>query len=357
MSQGALTQEEIDRLMREAAGAVEPESVAVLGQMEKDIIGEVGNISMSQAATTLSELLGHKVLITTPRVSMKVMKEIVKDSERPKVVTSIEFKEGIVGNNMLMLDILDSVKIANLMMGGPGVAESETLTELELSAVGEAMNQMIGSASTAMATMLSRTVDIYPPTVALWNDAQKIDLDSITLDSTVCQISFELNVEGILQSKIMQILTLDAVRDITQIMLGDKATTVERPARQKTVQSAAEQNIREGISAQEEKVAVYKPEFHELNEKTGTSIPKNLDLIMDVPLELSVLLGESKKTIREILSLGTGSVVELNKMTEAPLNIYVNGKIIAEGEVVVINENFGIRITNILSKEQRLTNL
>ena len=85
--------------------------------------------------------------------------------------------------------------------------------------------------------------------------------------------------------------------------------------------------------------------------------PRNLDLIMDVPLQFSVMLGESKKTIKDVLSLGTGSVVELNKMTDEPLEIYVNGKLIAEGEVVVINESFGIRITNILSKEQRIKHL
>ena len=78
---------------------------------------------------------------------------------------------------------------------------------------------------------------------------------------------------------------------------------------------------------------------------------------MDVPLDFSVVLGKSRKTIKDILSLSTGSVVELDKMTDEPLEIYVNGKLIAEGEVVVINESFGIRITNILSKEQRVRHL
>lgn len=355
MSQGALTQEEIDQMMREAAGASEPQLKEILSQMETDIIGEVGNISMSQAATTLSELLGHQVTITTPHVSTKVMRSILQKSKRPNVVTSIEFKQGIVGHNMLMLDIVDSIKIANLMMGGPGEALTETLTELELSAVGEAMNQMIGSASTAMATMLSRMVDIHPPTVALWNEVENIDIDHFNLDETVCQISFELEVEGILKSNIMQILTLDAVRDISAIMLDDKATTIDRPAKKKEIPT--EKVTDQTLVHHNEQVSVSKPEFQQLSEKPVHSAPKNLDLIMDVPLEFSVLLGESKKTIREILSLGTGSVVELDRMTEAPLNIYVNGKILAEGEVVVINENFGIRITNILSKEQRLNNL
>ncbi|CZR02693.1 flagellar motor switch flin/type iii secretion hrcqb [Trichococcus palustris] len=106
-----------------------------------------------------------------------------------------------------------------------------------------------------------------------------------------------------------------------------------------------------------EAISVQTPAFQTLTKTETSHMPKNLDLILDVPLEFSVVLGESKKTIKDILALGTGSVVELNKMTEEPLSIYVNGKRIAEGEVVVINENFGIRITNILSQEQRLKNL
>lgn len=354
MTNGSLSQEEIDRLMKEALATPVEEAAGSenLTQMEQDIIGEVGNITMSQAATTMSELLGKKVLITTPRVETCTVKEILSASNRPKVVTSIEFKKGIVGSNMLLLDVGDSVKIANLMMGGDGEVESDTLTELELSAVGEAMNQMIGAASTAMATMLSKIIDIYPPHVTLWKDQTELAVESLDLDSEVCQIYFHLEVEGVLSSTIMQIFSLDAVHDITEIMLGDEAVVVERPQKKADEQMSKEEQVTE-----ERKVSVAKPEFQQLQENGNHAAPKNLDLIMDVPLEFSVVLGESKKTIRDILSLGTGSVVELDKMTEEPLGIYVNGKLIAEGEVVVINENFGIRITNILSQEQRLSKL
>ncbi|HJB24867.1 MAG TPA: flagellar motor switch phosphatase FliY [Candidatus Jeotgalibaca pullicola] len=350
MSDSALTQEEIDKMMASLSSAPE-EPAEELSQMDKDIIGEVGNISMSQAATTLSEILGYKVRITTPRVKSTNMKSILAESDRPKVITSIEFKKGITGNNMLMLDVSDSGKIANLMMGGDGLVQSETLTEIEMSAVAEAMNQMIGSASTAMATMFGRTVDIFPPEVSLWDEKNTVSIDENQLDISVCEISFELEVESILKSTIMQVFTLDAVRDMTRLMLEDEATVIEEV----TVQES--QVVVQAPEAEEEKVSVKKPEFQKLEDTDVKHRPKNLDLIMDVPLELSVMLGQSKKTIRDILSLGTGSVVELDKMTEEPLSIYVNGKMIAEGEVVVINENFGIRITNILSKESRINNL
>lgn len=359
MSDSALTQEEIDAMMMglNAPADEEPANEA-LSQMDKDIIGEVGNISMSQAATTLSEILGYKVTITTPRVKATNMKNILAASYKPKVITSIEFKKGIIGNNMLMLDVSDSGKIANLMMGGDGQVQSETLTEIEMSAVAEAMNQMIGSASTAMATMFSRTVDIFPPDVSLWDEKNSINFDESKLDIPVCEISFELEVESVLNSTIMQVFTLDAVHDITRIMLEDKATVIEdvTPPAAPVVEQAPP-TAPETSAVEEVSVTVKKPEFQQLDNADPKHRPKNLDLIMDVPLELSVMLGQSKKTIRDILSLGTGSVVELDKMTEEPLSIYVNGKMIAEGEVVVINENFGIRITNILSKENRLNNL
>lgn len=360
MSDSALTQEEIDAMMMGLNAAADEETAGeALSQMDKDIIGEVGNISMSQAATTLSEILGYKVTITTPRVKSTNMKSILAASDKPKVVTSIEFKKGITGNNMLMLDVIDSGKIANLMMGGDGQVQSETLTEIEMSAVAEAMNQMIGSASTAMATMFGRTIDIFPPDVSLWDEKNSINFDESKLDVPVCEISFELEVESVLNSTIMQVFTLDAVHDMTRIMLEDKATVIEdvAPPAEAPVVEQAPQTAPETRAVEVESVTVKKPEFQQLDNTDPKHHPKNLDLIMDVPLELSVMLGQSKKTIRDILSLGTGSVVELDKMTEEPLSIYVNGKMIAEGEVVVINENFGIRITNILSKENRLNNL
>lgn len=350
MSNSTLTQEEIDRLLNQTSEPEPAISNETLSQMESDIIGEVGNISMSQAATTLSELLGYQVKITTPRVRLTRMGEFLQESDIPKVITTIEFKQGITGNNMLILDVSDSAAIANLMMGGDGQVESPSLTELELSAVGEAMNQMIGSASTAMATMFDRTVDIFPPSVHLWDEKNNYVLEDRVMEASVCEISFELEVENILKSTIMQVFTLDAVHDIAEIMLGDKAIVVAQTEEQP---AAPAPQVEESVAP----VTVQKPDFPALEEKNVQHQPRNLDLIMDVPLEFSVMLGESKKTIRDILSLGTGSVVELDKMTEEPLSIYVNGKMIAEGEVVVINENFGIRITNILSKEKRLNNL
>ncbi|MER2226457.1 MAG: flagellar motor switch phosphatase FliY [Carnobacterium sp.] len=359
MSSEKLTQEEIDAMLNGNASAPEPTTNDTLDQTQTDIIGEIGNISMSQAATTLSSILSRRVAITTPVVSCLKFQEIIDASVTPKVVTTIDFKKGLTGSNLLMMNEKDAIIIADLMMDGNGDAEGKEFTELELSAVGEAMNQMMGSAATAMATMLERIVDILPPEVEVWKNQEQANYDRISGDTTVCKIAFQMTVDDLIESEIMQIFTLETVRNIANIVLADEGEVIQdrELPQPETPVAPTEPAANQAPQNTEDKIGIQKPEFQELTHAGSLKNPRNLDLIMDVPLQFSVMLGESKKTIKDILSLGTGSVVELNKMTDEPLEIYVNGKLIAEGEVVVINESFGIRITNILSKEQRIQHL
>ncbi len=342
MSKNFLSQAEVDALLKKKNAAEE----TGLKESDKDVIGEVGNITMSTAATTLSSLINRRVSITTPRVHYINFKEIVEECEIPKVVTRIGFKEGITGNNLLMVDVKDAAIIADLMMGGDGTKGNSELTEFELSAVSEAMNQMIGSASTSMAQMLGKNIDILPPEVSVWSNKETIDYKKFITEDYICKISFRLSVEGLIESEIMQIYTLDTVQKIVEVMMGDSSEDTP----------VIEPEVVE-IPRKQPEMQVQKPVFAPLEDTSGVNQKRNLDLIMDVPLEFSVVLGKTKKTIQDILALGAGSVVKLNKLADEPLEVYVNGKLIAHGEVVVINENFGIRMTQILSKEQRVKGL
>ena len=355
------------------ASEVSAEASGLDEQAKSDLIGEVGNISMSQAATTLSSILNHRVSITTPRVTRIRFKDLIDGIKAPKVATTVEFKEGLTGVNLMLLEVHDANVIANLMMGGDGTPENEEFTELELSAVAEAMNQMIGSAATSMATMISTKVDILPPKVNLWDEPGNTKYDFIVDDEVIYKISFSLNVDGLIQSEIMQIFTDQMVDDIAQAMLADKATVVNN---RETATSQSEESKSQAPAASQapsqapsqasspapapkpkhqEPVEVQSPEFQNFEPtQPAAESNDNLDLIMDIPLNLSVVLGRSKKTVRDILSFNTGSVIELDKLTDEPLEILLNGKLIATGEVVVINENFGVRITDILSPQQRL---
>lgn len=363
------------------ASEVSAEASGLDEQAKSDLIGEVGNISMSQAATTLSSILNHRVSITTPRVTRIRFKDLIDGIKAPKVATTVEFKEGLTGVNLMLLEVHDANVIANLMMGGDGTPENEEFTELELSAVAEAMNQMIGSAATSMATMISTKVDILPPKVNLWDEPGNTKYNFIVDDEVIYKISFSLNVDGLIQSEIMQIFTDQMVDDIAQAMLADKATVVNN---RETATSQSEESKSQAPAASQapsqapsqasspaptstpkptptpkpkhqEPVEVQSPEFQNFEPtQPAAESNDNLDLIMDIPLNLSVVLGRSKKTVRDILSFNTGSVIELDKLTDEPLEILLNGKLIATGEVVVINENFGVRITDILSPQQRL---
>ena len=367
MSDNFISQEEIDALLKKSQNSNLNDFT--LSDVDKDIIGEVGNISMSTAATTLSTLLNKRVLITTPRVSWIPFRQVIDECKVPKVVANVRFKKGPKGNNLLMVDVEDASIIADLMMGGDGNSAKKELSEFEMSAVAEAMNQMIGSASTSMATMLGMEIDILPPEVSLWdtNEAKGFrDLDS---EMYICKIAFKLDVEGSIESEIMQLYTKETVEEIIKRMKGEDEEKSPKAVNNNSVTDHNNRNLSENTigkiehteSVKEEKmekINIQKPSFEELNVSIDDKKnPRNLDLILDVPLEFSVVLGKSKKTIKEVLSFGNGSVIELDKQADEPLEIYVNGKLIAQGEVVVINENFGIRITHILSKEQRLKEL
>lgn len=373
------------KAVEDATLDVDDEIIAGMDEQARmDLIGEVGNISMSQAATTLSSILNHRVSITTPRVTKIRFASLMEGIKTPKVATTVEYKEGVIGTNLMLLQVRDASIIADLMMGGPGNAKDDAeFGDLELSAVAEAMNQMIGSASTSMATMINRKVDILPPTVKLWGEPGNISYDGINPDSIVYRISFNLDVEGLIESEIMQIFTKEMVNDIAAAMMADKATVVNdrevpaeeqkapaapqpepAPAAAPTPQPQPQPQDQPQPQAQpqpasqpkQQPVEVSQPSFQTLDGHAQVE-GDNLDLLMDIPLNLSVVLGTSKKSVREILSFNTGSVIELEKLTDEPLDILLNGKLIAQGEVVVINDNFGVRITNILSQSQRINNM
>ena len=367
--------------VEDAALDVDDEIIAGMDEQARmDLIGEVGNISMSQAATTLSSILNHRVSITTPRVTKIRFASLMEGIKTPKVATTVEYKEGVIGTNLMLLQVRDASIIADLMMGGPGNAKDDAeFGDLELSAVAEAMNQMIGSASTSMATMINRKVDILPPTVKLWGEPDNISYDGINPDSIVYRISFNLDVEGLIESEIMQIFTKEMVNDIAAAMMADKATVVNdrevpaeeqkapvapqletapaaAPTPQPQPQAQPQPAPQPAPQPKQPPVEVSQPSFQTLDGHAQGE-GDNLDLLMDIPLNLSVVLGTSKKSVREILSFNTGSVIELEKLTDEPLDILLNGKLIAQGEVVVINDNFGVRITNILSQSQRINNM
>lgn len=196
---------------------------------EIDAIGEVGNICMSSAATALGTLLGRTVQITTPTVDAVDEADLRRHFDTPAVVVVIEYTEGLDGRNVFVLSQRDASVVADLMMGGEGLP-SEELNELQASAIGEAMNQMMGSASTAMAEMAGRRVDISAPSVALIDlatDAGGLDLG---LDGDLVRCSFQLRVDDLLDTAIMQLMPLGFARTLVGGLLQTAPAPAAAPA-------------------------------------------------------------------------------------------------------------------------------
>ncbi|MDP4145959.1 MAG: flagellar motor switch phosphatase FliY [Bacillota bacterium] len=378
MSDGFLSQEEIDSLLNggsSSASSAEPSKEGLLSEIEKDLLGEIGNISMGSASTALSTIINQQVNITTPVVSITTLRELRDKFEVPNIALDVKYTSGIVGENILIMKLTDAGVIANLMMGGDGSVQPETLSEIEISAVSEAMNQMIGSAATSMATMLTREVNISPPDSTIWDNNTAQLSNNIPDDQEVVEVAFRLTIGELIDSQIMQVLPIQTAKKIVSIMMGEE--TEQQPSQQPApvqqtapvsapvssnntpVESSPYNNYvyEKPIETNTPPVEVQRAAFQPLQDASAYAPPKNIDLILDVPLEISVVLGRTKKSIKDILNLGTGSLVELDKLAEEPVEILVNGKKVAYGEVVVVDENFGVRITSIVSGEERVKSL
>ena len=425
MSDDMISQEEIDALLNggsiptaDSAPAGESEAAAapavaspdssssqlddVLTDMEKDALGEIGNISMGSAATTLSVLLGHKVSITTPSVSVATMGIIQQQYPMPYLIVEVGYTIGIEGNNVLAIQAQDAAIIADLMMGGDGTNPDTEINEIAMSAVGESMNQMMGTVATSLSTMFNKKIDISPPKVNLidFGSEDKVT-ELVGRDEPVVRTSFRMEVDGLIDSEIMQILPVTVAKEMVEALTGGSnnepetappapapvppapeptpapaqaqmtppvqapppqaqmAPPVQAPAPQAQmappVQAPAMGYAMQPHVAQN--VPVQSAQFTPLNTQPVQINDANIGLILDVPLSVTVELGQTKKSIKDILELTNGSIVELDKLAGEPVDIKVNGQFLAKGEVVVIDENFGVRITEIASPAERAAKL
>ena len=398
---GMLSQEEIDAL-NGGGGAANQTAYAgeTLSDAERDAVGEIANINMGTAATTLSTLLNTKVTITTPKVSYVTLDDLSLQYDRPCVFIHISYIDGIDGNNILILKEHDVKVITDLMMGGDGSNTDGELSEMHLSAISEAMNQMMGSSATSLSTKINRTIDISPPiaeVVDLKNTLNEGEIDSFLSEEFV-KISFHMEIGDLVDSEIMQLYPPAFVKEmckgVSQNMeLDTQSVTEDVPQSSNTATQAApiqqpqdsgsmnnasansqgminenmmnsnmnSQNMmnqgmmNQNMGAQNmigNQVNVQNAQFTPFGAMPNQVYqPENIDLIMDVPLEVTVELGRTKKSISEILDFGPGKIIELNKLAGEPIDILVNGKYVAKGEGVVIEESFGVRITEIANSK------
>ncbi|WP_214730997.1 flagellar motor switch phosphatase FliY [Exiguobacterium sp. s195] len=369
-----LSQDEIDALLRGTSDNTPTPEVDAkeehLDSMESDALGEIGNISFGNSATALSTLLQQKVEITTPVVSEVRIEALRERYPTPHVALRVGYTEGIQGENVLVLTREDAAIISDLMLGGTGEnVDPESLDEIRLSAVQEAMNQMMGAAATSLSTVFSKKIDISPPLVEVF-DATKNQtiIDRLELWETMVLIEFNLKVGTLIDSTIVQIAPIQFGKQLVDELMKatGEAQAAPEPVKAQPQAEAPKpqpqaQQQTQPVTPQPSKqksmpeVAVSQAEFMPLQSPASQeAAPANLGLLYDVPLNVTVELGRTKKSVREVLELSQGSIIELDKLAGEPVDIYVNQQRIARGEVVVIEENFGVRVTEIIQPHERI---
>ncbi len=369
MADKLLMQEEIDALLslnQDAAGTSAGELAGAafasgspgpepLSDKEADALGEIGNISMGSAATSLSEILNQKVTITSPRVRIGLVGELFESLVDPYVLIVVRYTEGLQGYSLLLIKSNDMAVVSDLMMGGDGQNPPARLGELELSAGAEAMNQMMGAAATAMANIFGRKVLIKPPEVIVLNEGERSAPAELGLEQAVGIVSFRLTIGELLDSEFFLVKGIETVKE--EVALLWHAVTPE-------VKKAPEPEVRKERKAPSPPV---KPAEYELPATAAMAFERpalpagvdqrKLDLILDIPLKVTVVLGRTRRSIKDILALGPGNIVELATLADEPVEVLVNGTLVARGEVVVVNENFGVQITSIITPQERLQHL
>ncbi len=378
MSDDMLSQDEIDALLKgtdddQNTTVEQPPVDEFLSGLEQDALGEIGNISFGSAATALSTLLNQKVEITTPTTSAVKRSLLEQEFPKPHVAIRVTYTDGFDGMNVLVIRSRDAAVIADLMLGGDGTNPESELNEIHLSAVQEAMNQMMGSAATSMSTIFNKRVDISPPSIDVLDVKHGEGTEQIPEENFLIKVSFQLKVGNLIDSKIMQLLPVEFSKDLVDQLLNPqeevpvppkeeirvhqedspkKDSIHQEPRYQEPIHSTPKHmgglSTRDVAEAQTAEFSEFAPS------QIAPSEQRNLDMLLDIPLKVTVELGRTKRTIKDILELSAGSIVELDKLAGEPVDIHVNDKLIAKGEVVVIDENFGVRVTDILSQRDRL---
>ncbi|MCX7714812.1 MAG: flagellar motor switch phosphatase FliY [Clostridia bacterium] len=367
-----LTQEEINQLLSNSSSI--QKELSTLSDLEMDTLGEIGNISMGSAATVLHNLLGRRVTITTPVVTVTNYELLKEHHDVPYVAVRVSYIEGLHGDNMLIIKTSDVKAITSILIGSEdfGVDEEE-LGELHLSAISEVMNQMMGASATSMSKLINMPINISPPKADIINFKQeKLDSEILNEQEELVAISFTMEIEGLFTTEIMLLMGLQFSKNVVESFFQQHEEQKEQPQAvvPEPVPEPAPMPSPASVYAQEpvkasEPVREYQPsqsagsvnvkpvQLERFEPVSDTVTGENIDLLMDVPLQVTVELGRTKRTLMEILELNVGSVITLDKLVGEPVDVVVNGKMVAKGEVVVVDDNFAVRIVDIIKANKR----
>ncbi|MCL2633514.1 MAG: flagellar motor switch phosphatase FliY [Oscillospiraceae bacterium] len=382
-------------------------AVIEISDIQKDAIGEIMNIGMGSAATAASELLNAKVWITTPTVSVQKASDLRREELEPAICVKIVYVKGITGSNLMLLKQDDVQMILNQLMGQPLEIQPDfEFDELNISAVSEVMNQMMGSCSTALSKFLDMSIDISTPTPHIMAQIDLSEIQDYKMDDTVVAINFNLTIEDVIQSEFVSVMTLELASELADKLLNMNEPEPEpepapapppAPAQQAAPPPQMQQPVGmmpqqpmmpqmpmgfdPNMMAQQQPYGYppmgmppqmpygYPPspygypqpginiqtaqlhQFENFDVNLSGEQKDNLQLLLGVPLQISVEIGTARRRVKEILEFTQGTIIELERQAGAPVDVVVNGNLIARGDVVVIDDNFAVRITEIIKSK------
>lgn len=351
----------------------------LLTEIETDVIGEVMNISMGAAATAMSTILDKKVNITTPRIETIFLNEFEFSYLEPVMGVLIKYKEGIKGTNMLLLREDDLKKILAHLLSIDSNDQVE-LDEISMSAICEIMNQMMGSAASALASFLGRVINISPPEIMDTTNMDQIkELFSNTGNSLV-SIKFNLSIEGLVESEFISIMEPLLAKEIVKMSFGVSEVEMQETPNERAMKTTQEvvidkpkEILKEETPAsivvpsasplvieQRDKVHAAPYSYKQLGDEKLSDLnlnENNMDLIMSVPIQITVELGKTRKKIKDIAELTLGNIVELDRQAGDQVDVIANGRLIAKGDVVVVDDNYSVRITEIVKFKDNLSDI
>ena len=419
----------------------------IFNSMELDAIGELMNISLGSSATAVSNMLDHRVDITTPTVEVVTVEDFSLGDLEPAIGIEIKYVSGLEGSNIMLLKRGDVKVIVDILMGSETPDDEFELNDLTVSAVCEVMNQMMGAASTALSDFLGYPVNISTPQSFALDDLDTFKKEHFPpSDGTLVVVRFMLGIENVLKSEFVNVMSVDLARDLLAGFEMNFGSPVEEPAaapapapapqpaapaassgaslsqeeierlmggggapsapaaqpaassggggatlRQEEIErlmgggASAQQPAQQPVMQQpvmqqpvmqhpvmqqpvqqvqmtmpmqpEPKLITARPaQLPQLDveDRLGKEQADNLELIMSVPLEISVEIGRTRRKVEDILSFTKGSLVVLDKLAGDQVDLFVNGLCVAKGDVVVIDDNFGVRITEVLKHSELL---
>ena len=378
MSDGSLSQDEIDALLQ-GTDNIEMETAenapSPLSAQEKTVFQNLLKDIVESQGSNLSILTGKTVTIGTPEITLVSREKFIEGLPDEVVDVKIDFTEGVVGDHSYFLTVESANSISSLMMGQTG----NELDEAALSAVSEAVSQMTGSAATAIGNQIGRMLKTSPPDLKKHEKSQA----RLPQGDVIVSVEYPFSIEGEAPTKLYEVFALSAVKDIASLAGGASAEAAGAgmPGMETAAQPEAgssnsgltgnifgdqgggmQQTFGQAVGGVNIGPSANPPnvqpvQFANLQPSAGSSEQGNIGLLMDVYMEMTVELGRTKKLIKDILGIGEGTIIELDKLAGEPVDILVNHKLIAKGEVVVIDENFGVRVTEIVSPMERMSDL